>query len=116
MAKIKYHSRKFLNKTTGVAAIETSIESYAWSSGGVDSTVTLSDCRHSITLDFSVYTKKDLDEKIKKLDLLITELTKLQELLIENSDDLCAAMDAAEKKNKESIKKRKKHEVAAIEL
>ena len=115
MGKIKYHSRKFLNKTTGLAAIETNVESYSWSSGGLDSTVSISDCSRHISLDFSIYSKKDLDEKIKKLDLLITELTKLQEVFIENADDLCEAMDEADKKRKESNKKRKS-EVVEVEL
>ena len=116
MAKIKYHSRKFLNKTTGIAAIETNIESYQWSSGGVDATVSISDCTRHINLDFSVYSKKDLDEKIKKLDLLITELTRLQQVFIENADDLCNAMDEAAKKRKENNKKRDKPKVVEIEL
>jgi hypothetical protein len=116
MAKIKYHSRKFLNKTTGIAAIETNMESYAWSSGGVDATVSISDCSRHINLDFSVYSKKDLDARIQKLDLLITELTKLQEMFIDNSDDLCNAMDEAAKKRKESNKKRDKPKVVEIEL
>jgi hypothetical protein len=116
MAKIKYHSRKFLNKTTGIAAIEVNIESYQWSSGGVDATVSISDCTRHISLDFSIYSKKDLDEKIKKLDLLITELTKLQEVFIENADDLCEAMDEADKKRKENNKKRDKPKVVEIEL
>jgi hypothetical protein len=116
MAKIKYHSRKFLNKTTGIAAIETNMESYAWSSGGVDATVSISDCSRHINLDFSVYSKKELDARIQKLDLLITELTKLQEMFIDNSDDLCNAMDEAAKKRKESNKKRDKPKVVEIEL
>jgi hypothetical protein len=116
MAKIKYHSRKFLNKTTGIAAIEVNMESYALSSDGVDATVSISDCSRHINLDFSVYSKKDLDEEIKKLDLLITELTKIQEMFIDNSDDLCNAMDEADKKRKESNKKRDKPKVVEIEL
>jgi len=116
MAKIKYHSRKFLNKTTGIAAIETNMESYAWSSGGVDATVSISDCSRHINLDFSVYSKKELDARIQKLDLLITELTKLQEMFIDNSDDLCNAMDEAAKKRKENNKKRDKPKVVEIEL
>jgi hypothetical protein len=116
MAKIKYHSRKFLNKTTGIAAIEVNMESYAWSSGGVDATVSISDCSRHINLDFSVYSKKDLTARIQKLDLLITELTKLQEMFIDNFDDLCNAMDEAAKKRKESNKKRDKPKVVEIEL
>jgi hypothetical protein len=116
MAKIKYHSRKFLNKTTGIAAIEVNLECYAWSSGGVDATVSISDCSRHINLDFSVYSKKDLDARIQKLDLLITELTKLQEMFIDNSYDLCNAMDEAAKKRKENNKKRDKPKVVEIEL
>jgi hypothetical protein len=115
MEKIKYHSRKFLNKTTGIAAIETNMESPTWCSGGVEATVSISDCNRQINLDFSVYSKKDLDEKIKKLDLLITELSKLQELFIENAYDLCTAMDEAAKKRKER-KKINKSEAVEIEL
>ena len=108
MAKIKHQSRKFLNKVNGTAAIEVLAESYAWSGGGVDATVSISDCRRGIMLDFSVYTKKDLPEKLYKLDVLITELTKLQQMLVNNSDVIYNAIDEADKKRKENIKKRKK--------
>ena len=116
MEKIKYHSRKFLNKKTGIAAIETTVESYEWSAGGVDSTVTISDCSRKVMLDFSLYCKKDIDEKLEKLNLLITELTKLQEIIVANRDNLCDAMDEAAKKRKEERKKRDKPKVVEIEL
>jgi hypothetical protein len=63
-----------------------------------------------------VYSKKDLDARIQKLDLLITELTRLQQVFIENADDLCNAMDEAAKKRKENNKKRDKPKVVEIEL
>jgi hypothetical protein len=63
-----------------------------------------------------VYSKKDLDARIQKLDLLITELTRLQQVFIENADDLCTAMDEAAKKRKENNKKRDKPKVVEIEL
>jgi len=116
MAKIKYYSRKFLNKAVGLAAIETNIESCEWSGGSVNATVSITDCSRQISLDFSVYSKKDLDEKIKKINLLITELTKLQEMFIENSDDFCTALDEEAKKRKDSNKKRDKPKVVEIEL
>ena len=116
MVKINHHSRKFLNKKKGTAHIEVTAENYEWSAGGFDATVSISDCRRSINLDFSVYNKKDLDEKIQKLDVLITELTKLQDIFIENKDAVYESIEAADKKRKENSKKRTKSEVVGIEL
>lgn len=114
MAKIKYHSRKFLNKAKGTAAIEVAVETYEWNAGVMDASISITDCSRRVTLDFSVYNKKDLDEKINKLGLLITEFTNLQELFFENYDGVVTAMEEAIKKRKHTLKKKK--EVVPVEL
>jgi hypothetical protein len=111
MAKIKYHSRKFLNKNQGIAAIETNVESYTLSSG-IDATVTISDCSRQVSLDFSIYDKKDVSVKIDKLSLLINELTKLRDVIITNEYEIYEAFEVAAKKRKED----KKKEVVPVEL
>lgn len=114
MAKIKYHSRKFLNKTNGTAAIEVDAESYSWTSGGVDANIFITDCSRRVTLDFSVYSKKELDEKMSKLGLLITEITKLQDMFAENYDYIVTSIEEADKKRKQTLKKNR--EPISIEL
>jgi len=116
MTKIKYHSRKFLNKTNGTASIEVDVDSYDWCGGGVDARVSITDCSRRITLDFSVYTKKDVVEKTQKLEVLINELSKLKALLMDNAEVICDAIAVADKKRKESSKKQIKSEVVAVEL
>lgn len=70
----KYTSRKFLNDNVfgGLAGIETIYEPY--SSNGCWAVVKLSDCNRTATLEFGVDSEKELKSRLKKLDLLITEL------------------------------------------
>ena len=79
----KYHSRKFLNKGEGMAAIEISASLESWM---FESQVTLSDCNRQVSIDLSIYTAKDLKPKLDKLDLMINELTKLKLFMDSNKD------------------------------
>jgi hypothetical protein len=78
MSKKKYHVRKFLNKTTGTAAIEIQSSYTAWN---FDCGVSLSDCNRKIDLDFHMWNPKQVKQKLDKLNLLIDELVKLREYL-----------------------------------
>jgi len=108
MAKIKYNSRKFLNKDSGISAIEVRAETLNYCAG-IDASVYISDCHRSLCLDFGAYTKQDLNSRIKKLNQLIAELTKLQELFTTNYD---AVLESFEVENN----KLKKPKVVASEL
>jgi len=81
MKKIKHNSRKFLNKSEGMASIEviSSVESWAF-----ESQVSISDCSRLITLDFTAYSNKDFKSKVDKLDLIITELSILKQFMLDN--------------------------------
>ena len=104
MVKIKHHSRKFLNKTTGVAAIETNIDTTEWC-GGVDGTITISDCSRRVNLDFSVYDVKDLDAKIAKLHLLLDEISNFRDVYTANYDAIKEDLLNREKERKKKLKK-----------
>lgn len=78
MSKKKYHVRKFLNKTSGMAALEINADYTAWN---FNCDVTISDCNRRIDLDFNMWEPKKVKEKLVKLDLLITELTSLRSWL-----------------------------------
>ena len=80
MNKKKYHSRKFLNKASGMAAIEVSANYTQWN---FDCNVTLSDCNRRIDLDFNMWEAKNVKTKMDKLNLLIFELTSLRTYLEE---------------------------------
>lgn len=95
MNKKKYHSRKFLNKSSGMAAIEVSASYTAWN---FDCNVTLSDCNRRIDLDFNMWDSKNVKTKIDKLDLLIKELVSLQEYLNTATQDFAQLNTAANKK------------------
>jgi molybdate-binding protein len=81
MEKVNYTSRKFLNPKQGMAAIECSVASGAYSSSAVDATITVSDCSRQAQLDFGVYSKADAKARIAKLNLLGDELRKFKEQL-----------------------------------
>lgn len=89
-----YYSRKFLNKKKGMAAIEivgsgkTTIDK--GKSYFTDASVTISDCHRQVSLDFYLdaeYSKKYIPDTLKKLDILIDELTKFRTWLHENNPD-----------------------------
>lgn len=104
MVKIKHHSRKFLNKTTGVAAIECDIGSTEWC-GGVDGTITITDCSRHVNLDFGVYDVKDLDNKLAKLNLLVEEIGKFRDMYLDNYDAIKEDIVKREKERKKKFKK-----------
>lgn len=114
MAKFKYNSRKFLNKKSGLAAIESSLESWEYGHG-IDCTVAISDCHRSVSLDFGVYGLDDLAVKYQKLTLLQTEINKLHEYLTDNYDEIAADIKAKQEKAKAERKKRKSKVVSVVD-
>lgn len=95
----KYHRRGFLNKNTGVALFESSVDKDSNTSFGFDANFTLSDCSRNINLDFYVWEQKDFREKIAKVDLLISELFKFKEAMIK-----CASIPIVKKPKREEKK------------
>ena len=106
MAKIKHYSRKFLNKADGLAAIECSIGSLSYSAG-IDASINITDCNRQIYLDFSVYNLKDLTSRLAKLDLLIAEISKVRDIISNNSDAIKEDIISKEKKLSERLTKAK---------
>jgi hypothetical protein len=99
MAKIKYYSRKFLNKAEGLAAIECSISKLSFSAG-IDASINITDCNRPVYLDFSVYNVKDLDSRLAKLDLLLTEISKVRDIISNNADSIREEIAKEEKERK----------------
>lgn len=95
MAKKKYHVRKFLNKSKGIACIEVDANYTAWN---FQCDVTLTDCNRRIDLDFSMWQAKDVKDKIAKLDLLIGELCALKLYLDEATTDFIKLNNDSNKK------------------
>ena len=79
MKRKKYHSRKFLNKSSGMAAIEVSCSVSSYS---IDCGIAISDCNRKIELDFYSWDKKTTKEKLNKLDLIIEELTLVRDWMV----------------------------------
>jgi hypothetical protein len=97
--KFKYHSRKFLNKTQGLAAIECTVDS--WDFGdGVDAEVKITDCSRAVRLDFSFYDVESIAPAYKKLGLLLEEVTKMHDWFTNNYESLAQAMKEKEEKRK----------------
>ena len=77
---MNYLSRIFLNKKIGMAAMQTELNvtgSY------VDCSFVMSDCGRQITIDLSSHSDKVFNERQRKLDLIIKELTTLRDKLAE---------------------------------
>jgi len=73
-------SRKFLNKKSGVAAIECTVNvDYDDISGYID----ISDCNRKISLEFWSMNPKEAALKLEKIDLIINELTKFKTSYLE---------------------------------
>ena len=72
---MNYLSRIFLNKKSGMAAMQTTVDT---SSRYVDCSFTLSDCNRQINIDLSSSGVKDFNEKQEKLRKIIYELVELQ--------------------------------------
>lgn len=112
MAKFKYHSRKFLNKKEGIAAIESTVAS--WDLGdGIDGNITISDCNRNVSLDFSVYDVDDLPTKYMKLGLLLEEVKNMHDYYTNNYAAMAEDLKQSELKRKEW--KKKKQVVRVIE-
>jgi hypothetical protein len=103
MDNFKYHSRKFLNKKTGLAAIEVDLSIWEYTAG-FDSTIEISDCSRSVRLDFSAYSIDDLAEKYKKLTLLQDEINGLHTYFVDNYEKMADAIKKAEEKRKKENK------------
>lgn len=106
MATKKIHSRKFLNKREGIAAIEVRFEheQSIWT-GGWDASVSINDCHRSVNLDFCAYSEKDVDTVINKATILIAEITRLRDVMNENRKDCINNIKESARKRKERIKK-----------
>ena len=75
---MKYNSRSFLNKSTGIAAIEVSVDT---SHTYVEANIALSDCNRTVNIDLSSSNKVAFKNKLDKLSKLINELTSLETVL-----------------------------------
>lgn len=75
---MKYNSRSFLNKSTGIAAIETTVDT---SLTYVEANIALSDCNRTVNIDLSSSNKVAFKNKLDKLSKLINELTSLETVL-----------------------------------
>ena len=81
MKESTYHSRKFLNKKTGMAAIECDV---SINDHSIYASSVISDCNRQVSLDFTAYNIKELDDRLTKLSLLIGELFKMEQFLLEH--------------------------------
>lgn len=71
------YKRSFLNSTKGSAAIE--IVSTLYDTNIADANIKITDCNHTVNLDFTFSTNKDRKLKLAKLDKLINELEYAKE-------------------------------------
>jgi hypothetical protein len=74
------NSRKFINKSRGLGAMECQVETTYYSKDDpvIDASVSIQDCNRSIHLEFGVYEKKDVAAKLSKINLMIEELLRFK--------------------------------------
>ena len=110
MKEIKYHSRKFLNKKTGMAAIECDAD---FSDYACYASAVISDCNRQVSLDFTSYNAKEFDVKLTKLGLVINELFQLEQFLLEHKYEWTENM---KKKELERLASGKKNRITLLPL
>ncbi len=105
MSKPKYHSRKFLNKKNGMAAIECtgSVSTYS-----MDVEIAISDCSRKVNLDFYAHSPREAKEKLDKLDLLLSEIAAARCYYVD-------AMVEFEKQYKDINKSKSKKQVSILD-
>ena len=85
--KVLLRSRKWLNPPasddTGAISSVVTVDTFVKDSKYVDGSIEIRDCGRSITLSFYALTPSALQRKIKKANLLIDEITKFRDALIE---------------------------------
>ena len=87
------HSRVWLNPEDsydkGYIIHSVCVDEYEGKSfDAIDASLSIADCNRVINLDFSVYSKKQLKERLDKVEMFITELYLLQERIREAAN-LC---------------------------
>ena len=105
MAKLKYYKRRFLNKDSGLACLDLSVDQWA---GGfyLDATVSIQDCSRRIDLDFSMGGVKDVERQKAKLYNFIQDLQQMHNFLEENTERIVNGFKAKEEKRKDKNKRR----------
>jgi hypothetical protein len=75
----KYYRRAFLNPKKGVAAFEAA---YTTDTAGFsEGNLKITDCNHTVNLEFGFWTPETKQEQKQKLATLIDELTRVQAYL-----------------------------------
>lgn len=100
--RIKYYSRKFLNKKEGIALVECSVNNLDFMSG-LDASVSISDCSRRITLSFGVYEASDINKNIAKVSLLIDELCAFRDVFMENAEAITVSIAEEKEKRKKRL-------------
>jgi hypothetical protein len=104
--KTKYHSRKFLNKKNGMAAIECTGRISIYS---MDVDIAISDCSRKVNLEFYAHSPKEAKEKLDKLDLLLSEIAAARCYYVD-------AMVEFEKQYQDIVKKSKSKKTVTLSL
>lgn len=104
MAKLKYYKRRFLNKDSGLACLDLSVDQ--WADGFyLDATVSIQDCSRRIDLDFSMGEVKDVEKQKAKLYNFIQDLQQMHNFIEENTERIVNGFKAKEEKHKDKKKR-----------
>jgi len=78
LQEIRHHTRKFLNKDEGIAAIETTI---TLERNDLSSSKDISDWNRKVSLDFYMYSPKAkvISQRINKLNILVDSLVAFRD-------------------------------------
>lgn len=111
--KIKYYKRTFLNKDTGLASVQCSVESWDYNYG-LDATINIHDCNRAVSLDFSAYSPKDLETSLAKLLKFADQVNAMVTFYADNFDAIKEDMETKEAERKANRKKYKRKNFADL--
>jgi hypothetical protein len=97
----KIYKRSFLNKESGMAAIQLEAEVEQYKEGGIrtlSAYLTISDCNRQICLDFWANNKKHYKKRLRKLRKIRKMLNDLEAFMLANPPK------KADKKKEETVK------------
>lgn len=99
----EYGSKKFLSErdpfSTGSICVASSVDA----SGNHSGALVMKDCYKTISIEMSIYEDSELEERLSKIDTMVSELEKFKAVLIEH-DEIRRKTEKEHKEHKEKLK------------
>lgn len=101
----EYGSKKFLSErdpfSTGSICVASSVDASGHHSGAL----VMKDCYKTISIEMTIYEDSELEERLSKIDTMVSELEKFKAVLIEH-DEIRRKTEKEHKEHKEKLKQK----------